>query len=593
MKNHKWYSSISILVPLIMALTLLVPVTVFFYYSNSTNRNHYLESAKNTIYTNLYGSSLLVEKQMEDVSEFAKELCEDDQLCAYLEKFAREQEHRSATRSHISLILSQSIGKLRYLEAIYLIGEEQQVIISTNLREKEASIATGWGEKLYSFYADHAVDQINWYSLPFELPNQNGRMCYFRPMEVSSIHGGFSAVFVVNESYMQNLIQLPYTDSVVYVCDYEGRSILCAGETENVSAPLSSHDAYAAAFSTSDDYGVYERMMDGKTNIIMFYNSVGSGWKYFTIVPKEQIFSSYPGQGKSPLLIALSGVLSVLVGYGLLRRKMIRPMQQLNAHMKQVEAGKLNPLHAEASSSEIQSLLRGYNHMIVELKRTIDENYVQQLLTKQAELKSLHAQIDEHFLYNTLNSIYCEASREGADVSADMLLVLSKYFRLSLSHGQDKIGLAEVAEMINCYLQIQQMRYGDRLRCIMEGFPDMERYCTLKYLYQPIVENAIVHGFEKNAGKHTLHIRFSKDEDRLFFSVSDDGAGMSPKRIKQVMEESQPFDKGGGGFALKNIREQLRITYGEGYDIVINSTVGKGTTVSFYTPLERKNDHEN
>ena len=155
--------------------------------------------------------------------------------------------------------------------------------------------------------------------------------------------------------------------------------------------------------------------------------------------------------------------------------------------MELMERGQLEPLDFTGGNNEIGLVLKAYDHMIVRLKKLIDEVYVQQLLRKQAELSSLQSKMDEHFLYNTLNTIYCKASEEKAAVSASMILKLSQYFRLSLSDGQEKIPLDEILEMIRAYLQIQQMRYGQTLKCKIETFPGMGNYISLKQLYQPII----------------------------------------------------------------------------------------------------------
>jgi len=261
--------------------------------------------------------------------------------------------------------------------------------------------------------------------------------------------------------------------------------------------------------------------------------------------------------------------------------------------MRGMENGELQPIAQVKPKNEIGVLLQSYNHMIVELKNLIDEVYVQQLLRKQAQLKSLQSQMDEHFLYNTINTIYCEACREKADNSANMLVVLSKYFRLSLAKGQDKVGLDQIAELVRYYLQIQKMRFGPSLRCQIETFPDMDQYVALKYLFQPIVENAIVHGFEKKLGTYLIHIRFQRQEELLYFEVTDDGNGIEEEQLKQIIHDTSTSDKvEGDDYALKNLREQIRITYGEEYRIFIESQKGKGTKVYFTIPLERRTEQD-
>lgn len=166
--------------------------------------------------------------------------------------------------------------------------------------------------------------------------------------------------------------------------------------------------------------------------------------------------------------------------------------------------------------------------------------------------------------------------------------MLSKYFRLSLSYGKEKLPLNQIAELLSMYLKLQKVRYGHDLRCQIDVFPELDQYKALKYLFQPIVENALVHGFEKNLAGHNIHIVFRKEGDELYFETSDDGNGIPEDKLTHLLEQinSRGVSDTEENFALKNLHEQLCITYGN-RDIGIESTYGSGTKVFFTIPLEK------
>lgn len=162
-------------------------------------------------------------------------------------------------------------------------------------------------------------------------------------------------------------------------------------------------------------------------------------------------------------VVLLLALLGVAVGYVLIYRIVLRPVNSLITNMSLAEQGRFYQLDDVPRQGEMALLVRRYNRMTSRLKHLINEVYAQQLLRKQAQLASLESQMDEHFLYNTLNTVYLKALEQGADETARMLVLLSRYFRLSLAKGHDKAPLGDVVQLIEDYLAIQQIRFGGSL----------------------------------------------------------------------------------------------------------------------------------
>ena len=593
MNKVHWYRSIRFRIPAILVLIILIPTIAFWYYFSSVSRDNLIDGVTNSMYTSLYGSSLLLEEVRREVNDFSRSVCTNNDFIRLIESYLQETEDEGRIQREISLMLSQYAGDLRTLDSMYLLFEGRETILSTDPYQKQISTETVFGGELYSLYSGYFKNQIEWYSLPGRNGEEETSLAYVRPVK---IHGeiGCSLVCTLKKSAWEDAVySITYPDSKLYVSNYEGRLLLSTESISSFNENIKTEPVFSDAFPTENDYSTYF-FGDGESEqLVMYYSSVESGWKYLASVPLSQVLSDLGRQNSFIIITAILGFISAALGSILLYGYVVKPVNGLMQKMRGMENGELQPIAQVKPKNEIGVLLQSYNHMIVELKNLIDEVYVQQLLRKQAQLKSLQSQMDEHFLYNTINTIYCEACREKADNSANMLVVLSKYFRLSLAKGQDKVGLDQIAELVRYYLQIQKMRFGPSLRCQIETFPDMDQYVALKYLFQPIVENAIVHGFEKKLGTHLIHIRFQRQEELLYFEVTDDGNGIEEEQLKQIIHDTSTSDKvEGDDYALKNLREQIRITYGEEYRIFIESQKGKGTKVYFTIPLERRTEQD-
>ena len=202
-----------------------------------------------------------------------------------------------------------------------------------------------------------------------------------------------------------------------------------------------------------------------------------------------------------------------------------------------MEQGTLAQAPVPVQRDEISLLFHRYNQMIQRLQKLIDEIYVQQLLRKQAELSFLQSQMDEHFLYNTLNTIYSQASHEHADTSARMILTLSRYFRISLSQGSDKLPLDQLADLLRSYLQLQQMRFGRSLVFQIQRFPEMEQLWHSNISFSPLwkIPSSTV---LKNAPRSTeSRSHFKKKATCFSFRWPTTASGSRPQDLGPLLRQ--------------------------------------------------------
>jgi len=226
--------------------------------------------------------------------------------------------------------------------------------------------------------------------------------------------------------------------------------------------------------------------------------------------------------------------------------------------------------------------------MVNAIKNLINENYVIKLREKESEIAVLQAQINPHFLYNTLDSLYWQAMDDENEELAESILALSQLFRLVLSQGQSEIMVESEMELVSCYLKIQKMRFAKCLDYSVEVDPEAKEARIPKLIIQPFVENAILHGFEKTEGKCELKVRARRDGDFVRFEIKDTGIGMTREQIDRVWRnEPERYAKQRiGRYAIRNIRERLQLMYKDNFKLYIQSIVGKGTRVTIILPFK-------
>lgn len=244
-----------------------------------------------------------------------------------------------------------------------------------------------------------------------------------------------------------------------------------------------------------------------------------------------------------------------------------------------------------SGEDEIGELGRGYNAMIMHIKDLIERVYKLHISEKEAELKALQAQINPHFLYNTLDTIFWKANKKQVPEISEMVYALSKIFRLSLNRGEDITTVAQEKELIHNYLVLQQIRFKEKLSYQINFDPRIMSLSIPKLILQPFVENAIIHGIEgqESGGRITINGRL--ENDRMVFKISDDGVGMPEEKITQVLinrDHKQNIPSAtvvSGGYAIGNVLERLELYYHSDYDLQFDSRPGCGTTVTIKIPV--------
>ncbi len=313
------------------------------------------------------------------------------------------------------------------------------------------------------------------------------------------------------------------------------------------------------------------------------------GWKIVATAPVNELNGELISFNQLVLLvIGIACVLACLIAV-LFVNDIANPIRKLVQSMSGVKGGNFDINLSYKRNDEFAFLINQYKTMMREIKELIDQLYISELNKKQAEvkareyeLKALQAQINPHFLYNTLDSINWLAIKYQAEDISIMVKSLSNFFRYSLNRGKTEIRLEEEKKQIESYLMIQRIRFQEKLDFRVEFAPEILKCKTIKLILQPIVENAILHGIEKRKGEGLITITGRKVADRIEIVIADNGAGADIEELNRILtDEADPET----AFGIRNVNERIKHFFGATYGMTFALNAAGGVTAVITIPF--------
>ena len=317
----------------------------------------------------------------------------------------------------------------------------------------------------------------------------------------------------------------------------------------------------------------------------------GGGWRIVGVSYVDELVNRNVQEMIRLSLVLAAVVLAAAVGASwLLSRVLGRPLRGLAGAMERFEEDADHFTYQPGGGSrEVRELSDSFGHMVVRIQRLMSTVREEEVNLRKTELKALQAQINPHFLYNTLDSIawMCERGRNADAVK--MVHALARLFRISISRGQELIPIAKEIEHAESYLQIQKYRYKNQFTYEFHVDPDCLDYYCNKITLQPIIENAINHGLDLMVEEGRIDVTVRRDGEDILFLVQDNGVGMSPEQVASILDRG-PTDRTGIG--IKNVNDRLKIYFGKNYGLRITSELDVGTSVEIRMPRIQEGDHE-
>lgn len=335
-----------------------------------------------------------------------------------------------------------------------------------------------------------------------------------------------------------------------------------------------------------NDNGSFFLRIDNQEQFVVYSISNYTKWRYIVIIPASNILGKVYEIQKFLFIILSVTALFIFGITFLLSYIFYKPLEKLVSAMQKIENRNLDVRIDDKRRDEYQKVYRGFNDMASELKNVIKDLSNEKILKKEAEIKLLQAQINPHFLYNTLESIHSIAKIKKVEEISSMVSALSKFFRISLSGGKDVVTLREAIELVINYLTIQNIRFKGKVEYKINVPEELLGCMVPKLILQPVAENAIYHGIERKKEKGELTISGEAKNGCLQIVVEDNGIGMTEDKLSDLRHslQSDSFEDA-KNFALKNINRQIKLKYGADYGISIDSIYGKGTHVFIKLPI--------
>ena len=314
--------------------------------------------------------------------------------------------------------------------------------------------------------------------------------------------------------------------------------------------------------------------------------SVGyTGWKLVGVTPEKE---SYLNTLKTKLfmvfLIALFLFMLMIINASISSRITI-PIRELEKSVNALENGNLDVEVYQGGSYEIRHLGRSIGDMARQIKVLMQDIVAEHESKRKSEFDTLQSQINPHFLYNTLDIIVWMIENEQKSEAVWVVTALARFFRISLSKGKSIIPVRDELEHVRNYLMIQQMRFKNKFTYTIDAAPEVLGYASLKLMLQPLVENAIYHGMEFKDGDGIIEIKAEQKEDGLWFTVLDNGLGMTEEQVENLLtDHAHVSSKRGSGIGVKNVNERIRLYFGNEYGLFIESEPDEGTTIRIHLP---------
>ncbi len=363
------------------------------------------------------------------------------------------------------------------------------------------------------------------------------------------------------------------------------KSIIYHTQSEFISTQFQTD--YSSELLERKEGNIIQRT-DSRESIITFNTSTVTGWTVLSIIPTDILFSRINSFKLVLMYTNILCILSSIIIAILMSSSLIEPISFLKSRMKMAEYGDFDIQIDVKSKDEIGELSTSFNRMLSKIKDLIQRVYQTELLRKESELSALQAQINPHFLYNTLQIMDIMAEEKGADEISGSCRALARIFRYSISKGSVFVSLQEEVLHVKNYVYIQQLRLGDRLKVEYNIDDYLYKFEIIKLILQPLVENAILHGIEDSGKRCIIKISAVLHKKSLIIEVEDDGVGMDEEELDNVQRslflESEVRPGAKSGIALRNVSDRIKLHYGNKYGMSIRGKKNIGTIVTLILP---------
>lgn len=495
--------------------------------------------------------------------------------------------------------MSEYIPDSELNELLHVLIKTREDIVSLAIFSDRGELITGVPD--FTLKKGAKVTQQNWFRMAIEKPNK----LFFSSPHVQNLFKG-QHKWVVSLSRNITFYRMDIGTRGVLLVDMNFRAIddLCKRVSLGTKGYIYITDAYGnivyhpqqqliymglkdestdRIFERTD--GSYIESYNGEKRLITIKTVNRTGWKIIGISYLDEIVTTKREVNSFIGWIIIFGIIFVISVSIFISARISQPIKRLERSMKMVEKGHfdINMIDVRGDN-EVEQLSKTFNIMVARIRELMSQILVEQEAKRKSELDALQAQINPHFLYNTLDSIVWMAENGKNQGVITMVTALARLFRISISKGRNIISVYEELEHVRNYLIIQKIRYKNKFRFEIKAQQETLQCKTLKLILQPLVENSIYHGIEYMVEEGMISISTAIIDGRLLLQVSDNGLGMSPEVLENILA-NDPKRELGSGVGVKNVHERIQLYFGKEYGLEIESKLEEGTNVKIWLPV--------
>ena len=366
----------------------------------------------------------------------------------------------------------------------------------------------------------------------------------------------------------------------VYLTNDRGDIIWHPKQNEIYSGRFNEDNKYAATLKD----GITVENLSGK-NLTLNVRTIGyTGWKLVGVTPSAALGIDGIKFRFFVLFVADLFLFLLAMINAFISDKISNPIKRLDGSVREIESGNLDVEIVPSGSYEVEHLGKSIKNMLGRIKVLMSDLVAEHNAKRKSEFDTLQSQINPHFLYNTLDIIVWMIENENSDKAVNIVTALAKFFRISLSKGKNIITVKDEVEHVRNYLMIQNMRFKNRFEYSIDVDEEVLSYSSLKLMLQPLVENAIYHGMEFMDGDGEIDVKVFKEDDSLYFTITDNGLGMSEDMVETLLSKDFVPSKKGSGIGVKNVNERIKLYFGNEYGLKVESEPDEGTKITIHLP---------
>lgn len=369
----------------------------------------------------------------------------------------------------------------------------------------------------------------------------------------------------------------------VYLIDREGEIIYHPRQQLIYSNLIEENNKAEADYEDGNHVETFQ----GEKRLVTVKTVGYTGWRIVGITPMLDITSDYSQMSIFAVFIMTFAIFILVFLNMFVSSRIANPIRSLEKCVKKLENGVKDVDISVRGSYEVQHLGKAIKSMVNQMHILMENIMIQQESKRKSELNALQAQINPHFLYNTLDSIIWMIENENYDGAITMVTALAKLFRISLSKGKNIITVRDEIEHARNYLTIQNIRYKNKFTYSIEVEEETLDLASIKLIIQPLIENAIYHGMEFMGGDGEILIKAYAKEDNLYIDVIDNGLGMLQEVADTLLTNESRIEKKSSGIGLKNVHERIQLYFGTSYGLEIYSEPDEGTTIRIHMPVKK------